>query len=111
MPAIISRPCRRSGCPRLTTRSSGYCDLHNGQRPAVAKRPRDKRPSAHRRGYDRHWNKARRLFLLDNPLCTRCFELGRIVAATVVDHIEPHRGDRLKFWDRGNWQALCKQLP
>ena len=31
-----------------------------------------------------------------------------IVAAVVVDHIEPHRGDKIKFWDRGNWQPLCK---
>lgn len=27
--------------------------------------------------------------------------------ATDVDHIEPHRGDRLKFW-HGDLQSLCK---
>ena len=25
-----------------------------------------------------------------------------------LDHIIPHRGDRKLFWDRDNWQALCK---
>ena len=25
-----------------------------------------------------------------------------------VDHIIPHRGDQKLFWDRNNWQALCK---
>nr|WP_309493912.1 hypothetical protein [Bradyrhizobium arachidis] len=27
--------------------------------------------------------------------------------AVVVDHKTPHRGDKTKFWDRGNWQPLC----
>jgi 5-methylcytosine-specific restriction protein A len=36
-------------------------------------------------------------------------EEGRYVKATVVDHIKPHRGDQTLFWDRSNWQALCKQ--
>jgi 5-methylcytosine-specific restriction endonuclease McrA len=28
-------------------------------------------------------------------------------AATVVDHIIPHKGDRKLFWSRANWQPLC----
>ncbi|WP_317617964.1 HNH endonuclease [Rhodobacter capsulatus] len=28
--------------------------------------------------------------------------------ASVVDHITPHRGNKALFWDRYNWQALCK---
>lgn len=34
---------------------------------------------------------------------------GDVVAATVVDHIVPHRGDKVAFWDHDNWQALCKR--
>jgi 5-methylcytosine-specific restriction endonuclease McrA len=26
----------------------------------------------------------------------------------VVDHIQPHRGDQRLFWDRRNWQPLCR---
>lgn len=32
---------------------------------------------------------------------------GVEVAATVVDHKIPHRGDSKLFWDRSNWQPLC----
>ena len=28
--------------------------------------------------------------------------------ATVVDYIVPHRGDQKLFWDKSNWQPLCK---
>jgi 5-methylcytosine-specific restriction endonuclease McrA len=30
-----------------------------------------------------------------------------VTLATVVDHVEPHRGDQERFWDERNWQALC----
>jgi len=32
---------------------------------------------------------------------------GHIVAANVVDHVTPHRGNHLLFWDEANWQSLC----
>ena len=51
----------------------------------------------------------RRKFLESNPFCAKCYEEGHITMATVVDHIKPHRGDQKLFWDRGNWQALCKR--
>lgn len=66
------------------------------------------RASAHARGYDSRWNKARKGYLARHPLCVMCEARGRIAAATVVDHITPHKGDAALFWDSGNWQALCK---
>ncbi|MBF8679867.1 HNH endonuclease [Pseudomonas fulva] len=60
------------------------------------------------RGYDYRWQKARERFLHDNPLCVYCDRLGRTTAARVVDHVVPHRGDKVLFWDPTNWQALCK---
>ena len=33
---------------------------------------------------------------------------GKYTQATAVDHIVPHRGDSKLFWDRNNWQPLCK---
>lgn len=36
--------------------------------------------------------------------CTMC----GAVKATVADHVEPHKGDEAKFFDRNNLQALCK---
>ena len=41
------------------------------------------------------------------PLCALCDRRGRITAATVADHIEPHHGDPDAFWT-GKLQSLCK---
>jgi 5-methylcytosine-specific restriction protein A len=65
------------------------------------------RKSARERGYTRQWEKARRAYLSEHPLCVLCRQQGRITAATVVDHIEAHRGDEDKFWNEANWQSLC----
>ena len=61
------------------------------------------------RGYDSRWQRERLAFLAAHPLCVECQKRGVYTKATVVDHIIPHRGDRVLFWDRDNWQALCKQ--
>lgn len=58
------------------------------------------------RGYDYRWQQARAAYLQAHPLCVMC--APRLVPATVVDHREPHRGDQRLFWDRTNWQSLCK---
>ena len=50
------------------------------------------------RGYGSRWQKARHY----------CEKQGRTTAATVVDHIKPHKGDMELFWDSSNWQPLCK---
>jgi 5-methylcytosine-specific restriction enzyme A len=46
--------------------------------------------------------------LRSNPLCRMHEAQGRVVAATVADHIEPHKGDEEKFFDANNLQSLCK---
>lgn len=71
-------------------------------------RPKDTRPSRHVRGYTSKWDKARKGYLAHHPLCATCLKDGRTTAATVVDHIVPHKGDTALFWDVGNWQALCR---
>lgn len=74
------------------------------------------------RGYGSRWQRARDGWLRTHPLCVMCEQEGRTTAATVVDHILPHRtawalasGDaaaieqaRARFWDNSNWQSLCK---
>lgn len=67
------------------------------------------RGSAAKRGYGHAWRKAAKAFLERHPLCRACEQLGRTAAATVVDHVRPHRGDRSLFWNVGNWQPLCKR--
>lgn len=82
------------------------CDKHRKQ---IRKLHDDHRGSSAARGYGFKWQQARRVFLLEHPLCRACERDGRIEAATVVDHIVPHRMDLSLFWDRKNWQPLCKR--
>ncbi len=49
------------------------------------------------RGYDYRWQKARERYLRDHPLCVYCERNGRTAAASVVDHIISHRGDKELF--------------
>lgn len=67
----------------------------------------EQRSSAHARGYNHKWRKARNTYLRRCPLCVMCEREGTISAATVVDHIVPHKGDSRLFWDTSNWQSLC----
>lgn len=55
------------------------------------------------------WKRARVVFLRVNPLCKFCADIGDVTPATVVDHITPHRGSSVLFWDQSNWQPLCKR--
>lgn len=55
----------------------------------------------------KQWQAIRKDYLQRNPLCVMCQQDGRIAQATVVDHIEPHRGDLVKFYN-GPFQGLCK---
>lgn len=66
----------------------------------------DKQSSASR-GYGYRWQQARARHLRSQPLCVMCQAEGRVTAATVVDHIVPHRGDQSLFWRESNWQSLC----
>ncbi len=66
------------------------------------------RGGADARGYDARWRRARKAFLERHPLCAECQREGKLTPATVVDHIVPHRGDQRLFWDKTNWQPLCK---
>ena len=55
------------------------------------------------------WKRLRQWTLSREPLCAFCTKLGRIEPAVVVDHIEPHRGDKTRFYDSRNLQGLCKR--
>jgi 5-methylcytosine-specific restriction endonuclease McrA len=45
--------------------------------------------------------------LQSHPLCALCLAQGTVTAATVADHVTPHRGDYDLFW-YGPLQSLCK---
>lgn len=102
MPSRPKKPCRKHGCNKLV--ELGYCEEHKKEEYARDSR----RGNSFQRGYDSRWRRARLGFLARHPLCVTCYSEGKIVPATDVDHIVPHRGDRNLFWDVKNWQPLCK---
>ena len=55
------------------------------------------------------WKRLRAKHLARESVCQFCLAIGRTNAVDlVVDHIDPHRGDREKFYDPRNLQTLCK---
>jgi 5-methylcytosine-specific restriction protein A len=53
------------------------------------------------------WLRRREDQLRNEPLCRRCDMQGRITAATVANHVKPHRGN----WDlfiNGKLESACK---
>lgn len=101
MPKRPNTPCKHPSCPKLVPYGTKYCDEHKALHTEEVR-------SAYTRGYNRQWQKASKAFLNAHPLCEKCKAEGRYTKATVVDHIIPHRGNRELFWNRDNWQALCK---
>lgn len=81
-----------------------------------------RRGTAHERGYTSAWQRARDGFLRAHPLCAEHAKRGDVVAAALVDHIQAPRLKQAKdskdaeritqaqalFWNRDNWQPLCK---
>lgn len=102
MPSAARRPCTWAGCAAFAEGSTSRCTQHKRQVEV-------QRGTAHERGYTSAWTKARQHYLNAHPLCARHQKQGQVVAATVVDHIKAHKGDKALFWDStNNWQPLCK---
>lgn len=93
------------GCGSLVNGPHSKCPLHMAEQ---RKREDASRNKATKALYGSQWKKARAIYLWANSLCVMHLKQGETVAASVVDHIEPHKGDASIFWDRTNWQSLCK---
>lgn len=76
--------------------------------PAHQPKRREHRGSARERGYTTRWDKFAKRHLRDHPLCEYCLADGKVVAAEVVDHDLPHRGDPALFWDN-TFTSLCRR--
>lgn len=73
-----------------------------------ANRMSDKRRgSARERGYDGAWDKASAGHRRSHPLCRYCELVDEVKAADLTDHLYPHRGDRVLFWNRTYWVSAC----
>ena len=50
------------------------------------------------------WEKERKEFVKENSICKIC----GVKPSYITDHIIPYINSKELFWDRNNWQALCK---
>lgn len=57
----------------------------------------------------KRWYRLRWYQLQAEPTCRFCRALGTVEGADTVDHIKPHKGDEVLFFDGENLQSLCKQ--
>ncbi len=84
-----------------------YRPPHLGAAVTVTRETDTRRGTAAERGYTWQWAVASAAFLRQHPLCIGCLARGRTEAATLTDHVIPHRGDMVLFWDRTKWQPSC----
>ncbi|MFT0533945.1 HNH endonuclease signature motif containing protein [Castellaniella hirudinis] len=115
MARLQTIPSRLGKLPAKRQQAQGNLDSWRGGKTSA------------QRGYGYKWQQARAGYLAKHPHCVMCLAdldmtdlppadvivecAKRGVAeplATIVDHRIPHRGDQALFWDRSNWQGLCK---
>ena len=103
----LKRLCKAAGCKNLADFPNRYCEHHKALENPEQGRYLGGNYEDLRKPYDYlyrsvRWREASKDFLKANDTCCKC---GK--KATIVDHIIPHRGDELLFWDSNNWQPLC----
>src|SRR5262245_29953476 len=54
----------------------------------------------------KRWRRRSDAQLREHPLCAMCLKEGKVVPASVADHVIPHHGDPNLFW-QGELQSLC----
>ena len=108
----VKKLCSKAGCPNFRIEGSSYCEKHDYIRvnylekraEYLSNRPRDWTKYQRTGNYSSsRWKKESKDFLKTHQYCEMCGDY-----ATVVDHIIPHRGDEELFWNKENWQPLCK---
>lgn len=84
-----TRPAYVCGHPRCRKKAvhRGYCRVHYSMSRAGSK----DRANASDRGYDKQWEKVRKMKLARNPLCEDCEADGLVRPADMVDHVIPLR--------------------
>lgn len=103
MPNAPLRMCNEVGCPNKVLK--GYCERHRKDRYKQHNAERDK--EAQKDYQSRRWREASERFRKENPLCCMCEEEDIVTPSEVTDHKIPI-ADGGSFWDKKNWQALCR---
>lgn len=92
----------------MLVRGGARCPKHMEQHVAVGTTRNKKEHHAVRAGFKRvDWERVRAEWLRCFPNCVECQARNVLTKATDVDHIHPHNGDPVLFFDRDNLQSLC----
>jgi hypothetical protein len=59
--------------------------------------------------HTQRWKNVRSIHLKRFPNCARCAGLGRIRAASIVDHDPPCGDSVAAFWDPQRYRSLCRK--
>jgi 5-methylcytosine-specific restriction enzyme A len=92
---------------------------YKGMDASLANLPPGARLGSTARGYDTRWQGYTKDWLATHPLCgdsrkgprpqhSVCVQKGKRTEGKHVDHIVPHKGDMVLFWDPDNHQTLCE---
>ena len=102
------RYCSTPQCGNLIPIGTSYCHECKPIDNKSAERSRHNSITNATYGSTR-WRKLRLIVLNHNPYCAECTRNDCVSAATEVDHIKPHDGDKKLMWDVDNLQGLCHQ--
>lgn len=103
MPHKPLKPCSYPNCPNLT--GDRYCNEHKKLTDSQYNTyQRDKQ--AQKFYQSTRWKAVRKRHLNSEPLCRECKKNGKLVKASVVDHIVPVKQGGNPF-DDNNLQSLC----
>lgn len=106
MPTRPQRVCRM--CPAIA-KANGLCEGHQAQAGASERA----RANSNARGYNDRWRKYSKARLKTHRLCEvpddapYATHAGRPALASLTDHIVPHKGDSVLFWDVNNHRSSC----
>lgn len=107
MPRRAKTPCRQQGCAALLDQP-GFCDKHRRESFRAQKQTVSNDYKDRNRFYQRKaWKNVRALQLQLEPLCQECRKIGKLIPATIVDHVVAIADGGAEL-DRANLQSLCK---
>ena len=95
--------CKKPGCLNVVIPGKDFCQKHICMQGRKLFSVRRKSSEWHGLYNSRRWRSEKAEFLKQYPYCFVCG--GK---ADTVDHIKPHKGNVELFWNKANWQPLCK---
>lgn len=102
MPSLPPKRCSARNCREFVTVGQRFCEAHARTQWREESRFGDRDMFY----VSTAWVKVREFILRREPLCRSCAYAGRIIPATVVDHITPRRKGGAAL-DEENLQPLC----